>query len=291
MRVGWGLGVATWLFLLAGPAQAWGPRGHAIVAAIAEHHLTPAARAEMLRLLAPEHAAHLADVASWADEIQDAPRYSALWRQTRRQHYVNFADARCRYQPIRDCADGQCAVAGLAHYVAVLSAPAQGDKARREALKFVVHFVGDIHQPLHAGYRDDKGGNAYQVRFRGRGSNLHRVWDSGLIGERRLGAAAYARRLDAAAPAAHITLPQSMDTAFVDWAQASCRLTARAGFYPSGHVVTRDYVAASLPVAEARLRLAGLRLAAVLNQALVPPAVRPGTPPSGRAMASATLGR
>ena len=257
------------LLMVAPQAGAWGPLGHSVVAELAQRHLSPAAVAEVERLLAPEHTGSLADVANWADQIQDDPARAALWKQTRGQHYINFrGGSDCDYVPPRDCRDGRCVVAALQYYVGVLGDRGQSDGARREALKFVVHFVGDIHQPLHAGYRDDKGGNTYQVLFDGKGSNLHKVWDSGMLYSRGLDWQAYAQRLDSAIPVAEPPPVSPLDNPYAQWAEESCRITAQAGFYPDGHAIGPAYVNAELPQAELRLRQAGRRLADVLNLAL-----------------------
>ncbi|MEI7037492.1 S1/P1 nuclease [Fulvimonas yonginensis] len=244
-------------------AHAWGPDGHRIVAELAQRHLSPAAEAQVERLLAPEHTRRLADVATWADELQDDPSQQRLWHATRALHYVNFHDRSCDYQPPRDCPDGRCVVAGLAHYVAVLGDRRQSDARRLQALKFVVHFVGDIHQPLHAGYRDDKGGNLYQVRFEGHGSNLHKVWDSGLLGTRRLAWQDYARQLDARGP---VALPPAAAASYAAWAEASCRATR--DIYPPARTLGDAYVARWRPLEEQRLREAGRRLAELLERTL-----------------------
>lgn len=249
--------------LLVPNAHAWGPEGHRIVAELAQRHLSPAAEAQVERLLAPEHTQRLADVATWPDEMQDDPSQQALWKATRGLHYINFRNRDCDYQPPRDCRDGRCVVGGLQHYVAVLGDRSQNAAARREALKFVVHFVGDVHQPLHAGYRDDKGGNTYQVQFQGKGSNLHRVWDSGLLRTRGLDWSAYAQQLDARGP---VALPPAAAAPFAAWAEESCRLSR--DIYPDGHTVDAGYVRAELPLAERRLREAGRRLAEILNRTL-----------------------
>ncbi|MFC5742862.1 S1/P1 nuclease [Dyella tabacisoli] len=259
------------LFAVTPMAQAWGPLGHSIVAELAQRHLSPAAEAEVERLLAPEHTGSLADIASWADEVRNDPAQQALWNDTRSLHYINFRDPSCDYVPPRDCPDDRCVVGGVAHYVAVLADKTQPDASRRDALKFVVHFIGDMHQPLHAGYRDDKGGNDYQVQFAGKGSNLHKVWDSGLLGTRQLAWKPYAQELDARGPIALPAPIAPLDNNYVQWAEESCRATGEAGFYPSGHVIEQAYIDAELPLAEQRLREAGRRLAEVLNQALTAP--------------------
>ncbi|MEO7072067.1 MAG: S1/P1 nuclease [Rhodanobacter sp.] len=259
--------VALFFCLLTGSALAWGPLGHEVVAELAQRQLDPAAKVEVARLLSAEPGASLRSIASWPDQMQNDPAYAALWRATRSQHYINFHGADCAYDPPRDCRDGQCIIAGLKQQVAILGDRTRTDAERLQALKFVVHFVGDVHQPLHAGYRDDKGGNTYQVQFEGNGSNLHRVWDSGLLSSRNLDAAAYADRL---ATGEQTPLPASALGAdqYVQWARESCLLTAQPGFYPAGHRIGQAYVDAELPLAEQRLRLAGHRLAIVLNHAL-----------------------
>jgi hypothetical protein len=258
------------VLLVAAPlAHAWGPLGHSVVAELAQRHLSPAAEAEVGRLLAAEHVQRLADVANWADQMQDDPAMASLWKQTRSQHYINFrGGSDCDYVPPRDCRGGRCVVAALQYYVGVLGDRSQSDAVRRNALKFVVHFVGDIHQPLHAGYRDDKGGNTYQVQYDGGGSNLHKVWDSKMLYTRDLDWQAYAQALDSPVPVALPAPVAPLDNPYAQWAEESCRITAEAGFYPPGHKIDQAYVKAELPVAELRLRQAGRRLADVLNLAL-----------------------
>lgn len=256
------------LLLAAAPAFAWGPLGHRVVAELAQRRLNPAAEAEVERLLAPEHTRSLADVANWPDELRDDPSRQDLWKATRSQHYVDFLGGDCDYQPPRECASGQCVVDALRHYAAVLGDRRQPDAARLEALKFVVHFVGDVHQPLHAGNRDDKGGNLYQVQFQGRGSNLHRVWDSGLIGTRGLEWKPYADLLEAEGT---VSLPAPiapLDNPYAQWAEESCRVVRDQGVYPQGHKIDQAYVDAERPIAELRLREAGKRLADLLNRTL-----------------------
>jgi hypothetical protein len=269
IKLGPSLAAAVLLFSVTTLAQAWGPLGHSVVAELAQRHLSPAAEAEVERLLAPEHTKSLADIANWPDQMQDDPAMATLWKQTRSQHYINFhGGSDCDYVPPRDCSDGRCVVAALEYYVGVLGDRGKPDSVRRQALKFVVHFVGDIHQPLHAGYRDDKGGNTYQVQFDGQGTNLHKIWDSRMLYTRNLDWQAYAQRLDSGVP---VTLPPPiapLDNPYAQWAEESCRITAEPGFYPDNHQIGAAYVATWLPLADTRLREGGRRLAEVLNLAL-----------------------
>lgn len=241
-------------------ALAWGPRGHRIVADLAEAKLTPQARAAVQKLLALRGAHHLDDVANWADDLRDTD--PALFRRTRRLHFVNFHSRDCIYDPPRDCRNGECAVAAIDKYSAILANHSNSPAERAEALAFVVHFVGDIHQPLHADYRHDAGGNDFQVRWRGRGTNLHHVWDSLMLDSTHLSAAQFTDKL-----AAQHTRIATGGTP-TQWAEESCRIDRDAGVYPSSRRIDAAYVDRELPIAEQRLRQAGARLAALLNRDL-----------------------
>ena len=242
------------LFASASNAFAWGADGHRLVAEEAEPLLTPAARAEVDRLLKLEPDATLESIATWPDEVRTPG--TAPW------HYVNFPrDGDCTYVAPRDCKDGACVVGAIETQTAILASTAP-DAEKLVALKYVVHFVGDVHQPLHAGYADDKGGNTYQVQFAGRGTNLHSVWDSGLIRN-------WPGGLDALRAAVHAKAEAPEDSsAPAQWAEESCRAVSAPGFYPSGHVLDDAYVARMDPLVVERLAAASRRLAGVLNRAL-----------------------
>jgi len=92
-------------------------------------------------------------------------------------HYVNSPPDSDGYDAQRDCADGCCVVGAIEHYADVLHDPTTPRPLKIEALKFLVHFVGDVHQPMHAGYERDKGGNDVKVWFFDNNTNLHSLWD------------------------------------------------------------------------------------------------------------------
>jgi hypothetical protein len=267
--------LAAALLCLPPPAAAWGARAHQVVAELAARQLRPQARAEVARLLAGEPDPTLAGVANWADDLRehDAERGPA----TTRWHFVNFPRGRCDYVPPRDCPDGRCLVAAINRQFLALADTTRPDRERAEALKFLVHLVGDAHQPLHAGLADDLGGNRYQLSYAGEGWNLHSVWDALLPKRRGLEPAAYADFL-AAQPPLPADPARRSDRPAVEWVLESCRLAQAPGFYPQGHVLEDAYLEAQLPVAELRLRLAGQRLADMLNFALARPATAQATP-------------
>jgi len=135
-------------------AKAWGTEGHRLVVLIAEEHISVVARERLNELLAVEPGATLESISTWADEVRSP--------STSKWHYVNFPRGSCTYVADRDCPDGQCVVAALERQAAILHSDASSER-RLKALKYLVHFVADVHQPLHAGFGDDRGGNRYQV--------------------------------------------------------------------------------------------------------------------------------
>ena len=240
------------LLIVGENAMAWGPRGHQVIANLAAAQLTPKARAAVDRILALEPGQTLASISTWADENREPA--TAAW------HYVNFPKASCTYDPQRDCPDGNCVVAAIDRQMEILASAAP-DEVKLPALKYLVHFVADVHQPLHAGYAEDRGGNSYQVQAFGAGSNLHAVWDLGLIFNLNMTAEKWSAKLRPATPPA-----QSLDLNASHAAEESCKVVNMSGFYP-GRTVGREYLERFTPVLEQRIVLAGARLAGLLNQA------------------------
>ena len=179
------------------PALAWGDEGHEIIALVAEHHLDPAARAKVATLLAAdtdtltEH--DVASEATWADKYRDSDRYTTKirYQATRLWHFVdieldepNLASACFGHPPLPSGGPASkgppraCVVDKIDQFAAELANPATADSERLLALKFLLHFVGDLHQPLHAADDHDAGGTKELVTAEGlHPGNLHRYWD------------------------------------------------------------------------------------------------------------------
>lgn len=272
--------LTVFLLLLAPSALAWSALGHRLTGELAQRHLDPVARAEVAAVLAGEPDPTLAGVAIWADTLRASD--PARFKATARWHYINTPPGTCRHEPQRDCANGECVIAAIDAQRRILADRRQPRAARRDALKFLVHFVGDIHQPLHANNRADKGGNDFQISLRTdlqpeayarrhyidgvMGTNLHAVWDYYILGSRGLDLRQYADRLDAL-PWPPMTTPVS---AAQTWAGESCRLVDARGLYPARHTLDRSYLDAQRPLAEQRVRQGAYRLAQVLNATLAP---------------------
>jgi hypothetical protein len=234
-------------------ALAWGAQAHRLVASLAWTQLTPATQAEVSRLLALEPDSSFESISTWADEVRSP--CTATW------HYLNLPrDANCRYDAMRSCPGGHCAVAAIQRQLGVLGGSGS-DPDRLKALKYLVHLVADVDQPLHAGFADDRGGNQYQVQAFGRGTNLHALWDKWLLDEWPAGLPALQ-----AAMALEVVGPASADP--VVWAESSCRIVSADSFYPRGHRLDGDYARRWNPVLARQLAVAANELSTVLNGAL-----------------------
>jgi S1/P1 Nuclease len=277
----------------ASPAWAWGPQGHRTVGAIADRLLTPASHAVVAQLLAddvdkfgnPSGRTTLEAVSVWADELHGTEAARPRW------HYDDVPI--CGSEPkTRYCPDGQCNTEQLKRLIGVLADTHAAPRERNEALKWIVHLVGDIHQPLHAADNDDRGGNLVQValvgvRTRGR-ENLHRVWDTELV---RLALNARNRQqpprnIDALAVEARKLTAEVGQGSPDSWAVESNNLARNVAYrypgfacnnVPAGIVILDEaYQQQAEVVVRERLLLAGGRLATLLNQTLA------GSPPAGR---------
>lgn len=248
----------------ASPAYPWGDEGHQIVAQIAQKFLTPAASRQVDALLADDGNDSLALIATWADRIKLARPETKPW------HYVDIPVTRAGYLRSRDCAGDNCIVEQLKGFVAVLKDSGAESEARAEALKFVTHFAGDLHQPLHCADRSDRGGNELQVRYFGRPANLHRVWDTEILAASTSDRMEYADRLAATITPANVA---SWSKGTVEsWANETHGLarTVAYGQLPRGAVpaLGTPYQNVAAPVVDRQLKRAGVRLAALLNDAL-----------------------
>ena len=274
---------------LAAPAAlAWGPVGHALVADIAQERLDPRAAAQVAYLLRQQKGLFRLDqIASWADNNRKEMPDTGAW------HYVDIPLHDDGYVAARDCPNGDCIVDKLSQQAKVLADTSATPAARLRALKWVVHLVGDIHQPLHAEDNHDKGGNLVQVQFFGVGTNLHSVWDGRVINRKldlQVGpnytidptaVRSKALQLNASITPAeqakwapHGTFGQ-LPSEVVVWADESHRLAQEVAYVdiaqPHGDAWSQRYENRAWPVIETRLKQAGVRLADVLNEALAKP--------------------
>jgi len=255
--------------------HAWGPKGHRVVAIVAEAHLTDAAKQGIRDLLGTEtdpRVTSLPDAAIWPDLIKGNRPETKPW------HFVDILvsgknQPKNEYDQARDCADNKCIVPKIAEFRAVLKDPSAMLEARLEAMKFITHFIGDLHQPLHVADNHDKGGNDVKLKFFGKNMNLHSLWDSGIIDRAGLDEDTFASELLQNIDAALI--PSMQAGTVVEWANANHAL-AKPHVYklPKEPVpkLGQDYYDANADLVDDQLTKAGLRLARILNESF--PAVR-----------------
>jgi hypothetical protein len=267
LRLALVLSLASLLIIqFAAPAWAWGRLGHRAIAKLAERHLSPAAKAAIAELLEPGES--LADCSTWADEHRRELPKTAPW------HYVDVPLDEPRYDNrfAGDEPGKGFIVPKIREFKAILKDRSRPEEERRFALRFLVHLVEDLHMPLHVGENHDKGGNDLQVRWFDRGSNLHRVWDSGIID--RAGPGEDGWLDDLVAMDTDAARGQAQAGTVEDWATESL-LAARAVYQDPatgqrikpGAKLGDAYQERNLPVVKQRLYQAGVRLAWVLNEA------------------------
>ena len=251
------------LFASGVTALAWGPEGHSLVARIADVQLTPAARARVAAILAPGQS--MASIASWADEVRRSRPETANW------HFIDIPIDQPHLDMARDCPKDDCVIGKIADLRKTLMDPATPPGQQREALMFLVHFIGDMHQPLHCSDNRDRGGNGVRVVFHERQTNLHSVWDSGLLG--RL---APADQLFPALSEESLRRKKKWSKGTVEqWAEQSHHAAQKVtyGRLPKvapGTPVPLDaqYEKIADPLIREQLEKAGARLARVLNETL-----------------------
>ncbi|MBU6953197.1 S1/P1 nuclease [Hahella sp. HN01] len=250
-------------------AWAWGELGHRVVCDVAWKELSPAARDQVQKLLQQAGKRTFAEACLWPDQVRSEKEF----KHTGSYHYVNVERAATEVSTAKDCQSKGCVLTALNAYAdALIGKPHPDYQATpAQALMFIGHFIGDIHQPLHVSYGDDRGGNKVVYNVAGEETNLHRLWDvnipeSGLPRDwRKAGKKVRGKHRGEAVTA--LTLQDAES-----WANESLAITRKvyASLPKQGSEWSKKELAREYPVAEMRLYQAGVRLGAVLNQLLAP---------------------
>ena len=260
---------SLFLLLVSFNAQAWGWDGHRLVCAMAQAKLTPEAKVMVDTLLVEGQAlkggrVSFAESCLWPDDV----KYSNH-KGTYEQHFINVPDEALTVDLVRDCAALNCIATGIQRALIYLSRPAGSgrEKARRAAaLRFLGHFIGDLHQPLHIGNASDWGGNKITVLWQGKETNLHALWDYGMLESMGI---KYPDSLDFLLSVEKTSEHEQL----IDWFNESLSLArtnaysnAQGNIITSGDSLGSDYLERNKPVLIARLVLASERLATILNE-------------------------
>jgi len=244
-------------------ARAWGSEGHVQIGMLAMQGLDPTASAWIEDLLGSKDVAAIDKACNWPDRARDNPD----WDWSAPQHYVNIPRSTSRYDRQRDCPDGLCVTEAIKKYAGQLRDPLQDNsqidrRQQWEAFAWLCHLVGDLHQPLHAGYQEDRGGNYVDISYMGEAINLHQFWDSAVIREYM-------------GPDGNWQKPPLSDNSILAgkpwdpvetdaWTEESHRLAGEAA-YPPGAGIQADFAEKSWLLIRQQWLRAGGRLARILN--------------------------
>lgn len=237
-------------------ALAWGKTGHRVVGEIASRHLTPEASAGVKAILGDQE---LWQAAYYPDEMRSS--YDQFWRyESPVFHYINFPDG-ISYEDSEKNPKGDAYV-GVTNFIATLKNSNSTLEEKQLALRFLTHLAGDLHQPMHAGRAEDKGGNDIKVKWFGEETNLHSVWDTHLVDNQQLSFTEWVRMLDKADAE---TIAEYQKARPIDWINEIAEM--RDGIYDIGDGnFGYQYIYDHTPTVKNQILKGGLRLAGVLNE-------------------------
>lgn len=240
------------LVLNASDSTAWGPQGHRVIGLIADSHLNP----KVKKIIAEKFNINsLADVATWADRTRKKRKNEGPW------HYTNIAKGQWTYDSARDCPDKACVTEKIREFSNILIDRSISSRERKNALKYLVHFIGDVHQPLHLGNKKDRGGGTLQFPYKGKTVTLHYLWDGGLIDWSKDSLFKYAVRLNGRVSKAEISTWN--ESTVSDWANESRGLALKVAYNVES--LSKTYIKRGQEIIDLRLTQAGVRLAHQLN--------------------------
>jgi len=239
-------------------AFAWGTNGHRIIGVNALPLLDDSARAVVIEILGSDSDEAIGKACSWPDTVRETPQ----WEWSAPMHYVNIPRSAVHYDRKRDCANGMCVTEAIMKYANELSRPGLNDEQRWQAFAWLCHLVGDLHQPLHAGYRDDRGGNEVDVDYKGKPYNLHQFWDRVVIREHLGSGDSWTRPY----PDSAWTCPPGNwnPKDVMSWTDESHALASKSA-YPPDPVIDQQFADQSWLIIRQQWQKASWRLAQILN--------------------------
>jgi len=234
---------------------AWGPTGHRTTGKIAEKHLTKKSKRQINELLKGES---LAFVSTYGDEIKSDKKYNDFYTW----HYVNMP-LDSRYEDSDKNPKGDL-VTGINKCISILKDDTGSLEDKAFYLKMLVHLMGDLHQPMHIGRKEDKGGNTIQVQWFGKGTNLHRVWDENMIEEWKMSYFELANNTEDLSNAQIKTIQEG---SIINWVHDTHKLSKIVyASVQTGENLRYRYSYDHFKIARKQLQKGGIRLAKVLNE-------------------------
>ena len=242
-------------------AFAWGYEGHSIVGSLAMELVDDKAKATLKEILGSTSRRQMAHACNWADKVRPTPE----WEHTYPWHYINQPRSSKKYDRERDCKEGNCLPERVKWAAARLADDRLDVEEREQAFNFLCHFMGDLHQPMHNAYGEDRGGNDFKVEYLGKSTDLHTLWDHDFIDHHHHWWKWWTRKLARDLPPVS-NAPWSPGM-IIDWHHES-RGHAITRMYPHTRKISSEYEHAALPFIDSQLRLAGMRMAWVLNSVI-----------------------
>jgi hypothetical protein len=246
------------LFTFCSPTLAWGPVGHSTIGILAVNQLDVDVRVELEKVVGPLDAHAMEKACNWPDAVRETEQ----WSWSAPLHYVNIPRGDFIYQQTRDCPTQQCATEAIKEYAGQLADQQLDIEKRWQAFAWLCHFTGDLHQPLHAGYADDRGGNDFEVSFDAKQINLHGFWDYELI-QKNAGSIQNLVQILSSSDRLAVGSDWSIDSVD-DWTNESHKLT-KTIVYPKTVILDDAYQQQSWAIAQKQIKLAASRLALIIN--------------------------
>ncbi len=246
--------LALSLLVLNFPAAAWGVTGHRVVGLVAQNHLKRSAKRKIANVL---NCNSLAEVSNYMDDVKS----DTLYNHTHDWHWVTILPGQT-YEQSQKNPKGDI-IMKIEEITAALKTHRLSPVQEAEHLKFLVHLVGDLHQPLHVGDRDDQGGNRERVTWFGQNSNLHRVWDSEMIEGKQLSYSDLAGFLNEPSKD-QVKQWKAMST--LEWAAVSQGLLPQVYTLPEDKKLSYRYSYENFDTVQLCLMQAGIHLAGILNE-------------------------
>ncbi|MBC6110874.1 S1/P1 nuclease [Pedobacter fastidiosus] len=246
------------LLIISATLISWGFKGHKTVASIADRHLTPEAKLAVKDLLGDES---IQEVSTWADEARNQPEY----KNTGNWHFINLPLGLSK-SDFKDSVKNlkvENLYQAYNNVIAQIEDPNLPKTKKVVALKFIIHLIGDAHQPMHISRAEDKGGNTIQVQFMGKGTNLHSLWDSKLIDYQNLTVEQMAENDSVS----NRQIRKWQRAKPMQWIYESYQISSQIyASAPTGSILGEEYYKANIGIVNQRMEMAGIRLAGVLNK-------------------------
>lgn len=245
------------------PAFSWGHDGHSAVGILAIEQLQPYARSQLQEIMGSLNDQNLVEACNWPDEVRETEQ----WEWSYPLHYINIPRGDFQYLESRDCPTQLCATEAIKRYAGELANNDTPREKRWQAFAWLCHLTGDLHQPLHAGFADDSGGNNFEVIYEGEQTNLHSLWDSKLIASHSDDLHSLTQLLG------DLPKPRPNTRGFQElidlWTNESHEL-AKNQVYPASMQISKSYEEKNWGLIQQRLKIAAMRLALIINSVFKP---------------------